>query len=559
MTTLQLDLGRYQADYERVRATLSDNKIIERIHSGDHTVWHPEPTEISNRLGWLTVMDQMQTEVERIQALADTLRDEGYTNALLLGMGGSSLAPEVLSFVFDEGTGIDLDVLDSTDPAMVQGYEDRLDLQKTVFIVSTKSGGTAETLSFFKYFYNRVLATVGGDVAQAGLHFVGITDPGSKLERLGEQHRFRAVFLNDPNIGGRYSVLSHFGMVPATLLGVDVAEFLQRAGTMAERCVTDDDNPALDLGAVLGALAQQGRDKLTLFNSPVLANFGDWVEQLIAESTGKDGTGILPIVGEQIGAPDVYGADRLFVYVKVGDDDTYDSAIDALRSVGQPVVTLAIDGKYDLAGQFFLWELATAVVGHVLGIHPFDQPNVESAKKLARAKIDAYMASGSLEQLPVSAEADGMQVLGSTSADSPQSALAQFIADAQAGAYVALHAYIPMTTSTMDVLTHLQSKIRDVSGLATTIGFGPRFLHSTGQLHKGDAGKGLFVQFTADTPNDLPIPDEVGADASGMSFGTLEMAQALGDRDALLEADRQVLHIRLSAIEDNLKTLIDSL
>ena len=561
MEKLQLTSGRYQEAYEATLAALAENDIVNRIWQRDHTVWQDDPTEIENRLGWLDIADRMQDEVERIQTLASTLTDEGYTNAVVLGMGGSSLAPEVFSYAFDESYGIDLDILDSTDPVMVQSLDDALNLETTLFIVATKSGGTAETLSAFKYFYNRVLAVVGGEVDTAGQHFIGITDPGSKLLDIGEQYQFRDMFVNDPNIGGRYSVLSFFGLVPATLVGVNTSELLSRAQQMAEnnRLEVERNNYAAHLGALMGGLAQAGVDKVTFFNSPILANFGDWVEQLIAESTGKDGKGILPVVGEMIGSPGVYGHDRLFVYIKAGDDDTYDAAIQELKEAGMPVATVLVGGKYDLGGQFFLWEMATAIAGHVLGIHPFNQPNVESAKIMARAKIDAYMSTGQLEELPVALESNGIQVIGDVQAGSAEEAINNFIRQSEPGDYVSVHAYVPMTGATMDILAHLQSSIRDATGLATTIGFGPRFLHSTGQLHKGDGGNGLFIQFTADDAQDVDIPDEAGADESGMSFGTLKSAQALGDRAALLDVNRRVIRFHLSDIDENLRMLVDSI
>ncbi|MEM9952427.1 MAG: glucose-6-phosphate isomerase [Chloroflexota bacterium] len=555
---IHLQLGNYTAAYRETLNALKNQRVMQRIWNHDHTVWQDDPTEITNRLGWLTIMDRMQDNIAHMLQLRNKLESEGYTNVLLLGMGGSSLAPEVFSYAFDESYGIDVDILDSTDPAMVTGYDEVLNLEKTLFIVATKSGGTAETLSAFKYFYNRVLAHYDGDQGKAGQHFVGITDPGSKLEDLSQRYQFRDLFLNDPNIGGRYSVLSYFGLVPATLLGVDIPELLERAQAMAKESQLDDSG-ALHLGAVLGALAKQGRDKLTIFNSLILANFGDWVEQLIAESTGKNGTGILPVVGEAIGTPANYGDDRLFVYIRVGEDETYDAPIQALVNAGQPVVTIDIGGKYDLGGQFFLWEMATAVAGHILGIHPFNQPNVESAKQSARAKIDEYMKTGQLESLPVAVQGDGIQVMGDTTASSPKGAMKNFLAQGTNGSYVSVHAYIPMTEASKAILTDLQTKIRNTTKMATTIGFGPRFLHSTGQLHKGDAGNGLFIQFTADMPNDVDIPDEAGSDESGMTFGTLKSAQALGDRAALLDVNRKVIRFHLSDVDNNLKALIDSL
>ena len=561
MEKMQLDLGQYQSAYDAGLADLESNNIIQRIWGHDHTVWKESPVEIENRLGWLTIMDTMQADVERLQMLASSLENDGYSNVVLLGMGGSSLAPEVLSFVFDESYGLGLNVLDSTDPSMVKNYADILDLEVTAFIVASKSGGTAETLSAFKYFYNLLLDIYHGDKDAVGKHFIAITDPDSKLIGISERLQFRALFINDPNIGGRYSVLSYFGLVPASLIGVDVPELLRRAQEMAgnNNSLELENNFGAQLGAVMGTLAKEGRDKVTIFASPLLANFGDWVEQLIAESTGKDGTGILPVVGELIGSPESYGDDRLFVYIKVADDETYDAAIDSLKQAGHPVVKMNLNGKYDIGGQFFLWEMATAIAGYFLGIHPFNQPNVESAKNQARAKIDEYKETGKLTELPVALSENGIKVTGDVSADSVADALKNFLAQAEDGAYISVHAYIPMTEETMDVLQHLQSKLRDTTKLATTIGFGPRFLHSTGQLHKGDAGKGLFIQLTADDPLDVDIPDEAGSDESAMTFGTLKEAQALGDRAALLDVDRHFIRLHLSDINENLRTLIDSL
>ncbi|MEL7432554.1 MAG: hypothetical protein AAFN11_01280, partial [Chloroflexota bacterium] len=474
-------------------------------------------------------------------------------------------APEVFSNIFSAQTdGLSLDILDSTDPGSVLAYESVLDLDKTLFVVSTKSGGTAETLSFFKYFYNRELEAHGGDKEGAGKHFVGITDPGSKLEGISERYHFRSLFLNDPNIGGRYSVLSFFGLVPAALIGIDVKALLDSADEMAANCAADNcphdsDNRGGRLGAAMGALANEGRDKITFITSPALANYGDWVEQLIAESTGKSGEGIVPVVGEAIGTPDVYGDDRFFAYLRLAGDETHDDAVQNLKDAGHPVVTLNLADVYDVGGQFFLWEMATAVSGYLLGIQPFDQPNVEAAKNLARAKIDEYMETGKLEQLPVAIDDNGIQVIGDVDASTAGDALNAFLADAGEGTYISLHAYIQPTASATEALQALQTKLRDTTKFATTLGYGPRFLHSTGQLHKGDGGDGLFIQIMADMPQDADIPDEAGEDASGMSFGTLKEAQALGDRAALLEVDRAVIRFHLSDINAGLQTLTDSL
>ena len=546
---LTADLGSYQGAVDAALAEMKKQRVIERIWAYDHTVWKPEPTNglvqsaITNRLGWLHTAEIMLENIPRIESLVEEVRVKGYTNVLLLGMGGSSLAPEVFSKVFGAKEGDYeghpyLAVLDSTDPGAVLAHAERLDLSKTLFIVATKSGGTVETLSFFKFFYNRVVEALGKD--RAGAHFIAITDPGSKLTDIAQAHDFRATFLNDPNIGGRYSALSYFGMVPAALIGMDVEKLLNQALTMACNCdscncAIEGDNKGARLGAIMGELAQIGRDKITLATSPEIASFGDWVEQLIAESTGKKSPtgvgGILPVIGEPPGDPAVYGEDRLFVYLQLEDDDTHDAAVQALQDAGHPVVRVRLNDLYDLGGQFFLWEMATAVAGHRLSINPFDQPNVEAAKMLARKMVAEYKEKGALpdvESTPPTAEA-----------------LDQFLAQAQPGDYVALQAYVQPTAETDAALAVLRLRLRDRYRLATTVGYGPRFLHSTGQLHKGDAGNGLFIQFTADDPQDAPIPDEAGSPHSTMTFGVLKTAQALGDQQALLDAGRRVICLHM--------------
>jgi hypothetical protein len=418
----------------------------------------------------------------------------------------------------------------------VLATEQQLNLGKTLFVVATKSGGTAETLSFFKYFYNQVAAELGQD--NAGQHFVAITDPGSKLVDIAEKYDFRAVFLNDPNIGGRYSALSFFGLVPAALVGVDIALLLDRAMIAAcnagdDNCAPVEDNNASKLGAVMGALAQRGRDKITLITSPQLASFGDWVEQLIAESTGKDGKGILPVVGETVGAPDKYGPDRLFAYLRLDGDDTYDAQVKALADAGYPVIQLDLNDLYDLGAQFLLWEMATVVAGNRLGIQPFDQPDVEAAKIQTRKMIAAYQESGTLP------EGETMSLSAAN--------LQTFLNQAQPGDYIALQAYVMPTVETDAALQALRLHLRDKSKLAVTLGYGPRFLHSTGQLHKGDAGNGLFIQITGSMPQDLAIPDEAGRSESGISFGVLKTAQVLGDGAALRQAGRRVIHFHLGS------------
>jgi transaldolase/glucose-6-phosphate isomerase len=554
--------GKYQPEVDTALAEIDQQKVIQRIWEGDYTVWKPDPVEISNRLGWLHIAEALQKEIPRLETLAESVRAAGYTQALLLGMGGSSLATEVFRKTFGAVPGyLDLAVLDSTDPGAVLGYDRELDLAKTLFIISTKSGGTVETFSFFKFFYNQVAEKLG--VEQAGAHFIAITDPGSKLTEVSEQYHFRATFLNDPNIGGRYSALSHFGLVPAALMGVDLKTLLQRAIGMAEYCAKPApaaDNHAAQMGAILGELAKAGRDKLTLVASPAFSAFGDWAEQLLAESTGKEGRGILPVVGEVVGEPEVYGSDRLFVYLRLADDHTYDAPVQALELAGQPIVRLELEDLYDLGGQFFLWELATAVAGYRLGINPFDQPNVESAKVQARKLVSAYQEQGQLPTLKPVLQTENILVFGDVSGDSLPKIWNRFLAQAAPGAYIALQAYIPPSLASDAGLLALRSELRQRTRLAVTSGYGPRFLHSTGQLHKGDAGHGLFVQITADTAEDAPIPDKAGQPASSISFAVLEQAQSLGDRQALLENRRQVIRFHLSQdIQVGLARLIHAL
>jgi transaldolase/glucose-6-phosphate isomerase len=557
-------LGKFQAAVQTALSEIKRDRIMSRIWSRDHTVWKPQPTEITNRLGWLDIADRMIENLRRLHALADEVRADEYTHALLLGMGGSSLAPEVFRTTFGVKEGyLDLAVLDSTDPGAVLAYAAQLDLRKTLFIVSTKSGGTVETLSFFKFFYNRVVALVGEQ--GAGAHFVAITDPGSSLVELAQKYGFRATFLNDPDIGGRYSALSYFGLVPAALIGMDLTTLLDRAILMAcnsDSCNQPDEgnNHGARLGAVLGELANAGRDKLTLILSPAIASFGDWVEQLIAESTGKEGKGILPVVAEPLADSEVYGEDRLFVYIRLADDTSQDAAVQALEDAGQPVVRIHLDELYDLGGQFFLWEMATAVAGYRLGINPFDQPNVEAAKALARKMVAAYHDQGKLPELTPAVQSEGLTVYGDIMADTPGEALRAFLDGAQPGAYIALQAYVQPSTRTDTALRELRARLRDRTQRATTAGYGPRFLHSTGQLHKGDAGKGLFIQLTGDMPRDADIPDEAGQPVSTISFGTLKMAQALGDRQALLDAGRRVIRFDLgSDIAGGIKRLSEAL
>jgi glucose-6-phosphate isomerase len=540
-------LGALQQAVDDTLAKLRDEQVIERIWQRDHTVWKPDPTEIANRLGWLDSPATMPTHLSEIKTVVDAVRQAGYTNALLLGMGGSSLAPEVFSRTFGTEKGyLELNVLDSTDPDAVRQQAERLDPARTLFIAATKSGGTVETMSFLKYFYNRTCEAVGAD--KAGAHFAAITDPGSGLADLARALDFRHIFLNDPDIGGRYAALSFFGLVAAGLIGMDVDMLLERARDMAAQCARSDHNPGALLGATLGVSALAGRDKVTLVTSPPIAAFGAWVEQLIAESTGKEGRGILPVDNETPGPPSAYADDRLFVYLRLHNDDTCDRSIQALIDSGHPVVRLDLRDPQDLGGEFFRWEMATIVAGYGLDINPFDQPDVEAAKVLARTMVEAFQEQGRLPPQKPTFESGAIAVFSETRADSLGEALRDLLARAHnkgGRSYIALQAYLKPDAKTDIALHDLRLALRDQTQMATTLGYGPRFLHSTGQLHKGDAGHGLFVQLTSDASEDIEIPDQPGYSASSISFGVLKTAQALGDRQALLDNQRPVLRIHL--------------
>jgi len=565
------NLGNYQPAVENALADLCKNKIIERIWKHDHTVWKPDPTEITNRLGWLHSPEVMIDPIPEINAFVDEVRAEGFTHALLLGMGGSSLAPAVYRFTFGLRRGdpsdrpyIDLAVLDSTDPGAILAHDRRLDPAKTLYIVSTKSGGTVETFSFFKYFYNRAMYELG--TQKAGAHFVAITDPGSGLQETAKKYNFRKTFINDPNIGGRYSALSYFGLLPAALIGVNLNILLKRTMAMADSCRNenaqlDGENTAACLGVVMGEMAAAGRDKVTIITSPAISAFGAWAEQLIAESTGKEDKGILPVDGENIFSPDGYANDRFFVYLRLDGDSRHDEKVNALIDAGQPVVQFTMQNIYDLGSEFFRWEFATIIGGRRLGINPFDQPNVESAKVLTRQMVAAYENQGKLPDLPPTLRNDGITVYADELSNTAGESLEKFLAKANLGrSYVALQAYLTPSPKAGAALQNLRTKIQTTMRLATTVGYGPRFLHSTGQLHKGDAGNGFFIQFTANMPQDVPIPDEAGSERSSITFGVLKTAQALGDRQALLHARRPFIRFDLGDdVEGGLKKLAEAI
>jgi transaldolase / glucose-6-phosphate isomerase len=536
--------GQLRKAVDAALAELGQADFVRRLWAKDATLWKPDDpqhqAEIKIRLGWLDVMDLMQTRVDELTAFAAGLRPAGLTHALLCGMGGSSLAPEVLRETFGVRDGyLDLAVLDSTDPAAVLAAEARAPVANTLFIIASKSGGTTEPNAMFKYFWEKVRAAKG---EAAGENFIAITDPGTAMEQTALAHGFRHIFRNPPEIGGRYSALSYFGLVPAALLGVDVRELVARGRGMAQACgpiIAADENSAVRLGALMAALARAGRDKLTLIVSGKIAAFGYWVEQLIAESTGKEGLGILPVDGERLGAPEVYGRDRLFVHLRLAASGRQDAAVAALAEAGHPVVVLRLKDAYDLGGEFLRWEIATAAAGAVLGIDPFDQPNVQESKDNTVRLLKAQAASGALPD-------SGGQL--HPAADDFAARLLRHLKLARRGDYVALTAYVHRTPRREKLLRDLQAAIRDRLRVATTVGYGPRFLHSTGQLHKGGANNGVFVQFTDASAAEVPVPGEA------YSFGVLEAAQALGDYEALLTHGRRALRVDLgSEVETGLR------
>ncbi len=534
---------------------ISGDRVIPRIWERDPTVWKEGEDHgrvIANRLGWLDSPASMRREVARLKEFAGAAQREGFRHVLLLGMGGSSLCPEVLRLVFGVGEdAIDVQVLDSTDPDGVRGAAEAIDLDRSLVLVASKSGTTTEVRAFRHYFADRL----GGE-----RRFVAVTDPGTQLEKSARAASFRDVFVNAPDIGGRYSALSFFGLVPAALLGIDVARFLDRGVRMSHSCgscIKTSENPGARLGVFLGEGALAGRDKLTLFFSPEIAPLGSWIEQLVAESTGKEGMGIVPVDGEPTGKPDEYGSDRLFVYSRLrdGSNDDLDRKVAALEKAGQPVARIELEDRYDLAGEFFRWEFATAVAGSILGIDPFDEPNVKESKDRTNEVLEVYRSTGALpEEVPALSE-DSMTLLADKGLilqgiDRIEDALSAHIERASDGDFLAILAYMPPGEEVAAALDAIRSAWAPGPGLASTVGIGPRFLHSTGQLHKGGANTGVFVQITRSIEDDLSIP---GWD---YSFGTLVRAQAEGDLASLIAHGRRVIRIDLRGdLMEGLRTL----
>lgn len=535
-----------------------------RLWNRDPNLWRPEPEHhrvIKNRLGWLDAPGWCKEQIPELEVFAREISEAGFTSVILLGMGGSSLCPEVFRQTFGSAPGFpSLFVLDTTDAATIREIESAVNLESTLFIVASKSGGTIEVMSFYKYFYRKLLDLKG---EKAGENFIAITDPGSSLQKLGEKIKFRRIYLNPVDIGGRFSALSYFGLVPAALIGMDLKKLVESASKMIETCGSDispSENSGFRLGVLLGEMSRKGRDKLTFFLSEPVASFGYWVEQLIAESTGKEGTGILPVEGESIDKSTVYGKDRLFVAISLKGDDTKEAELADLEAAGHPVVRIELEDLYDIGGQFFLWEMATSVAGVILGINPFDEPNVTESKTNTAHLLEEYRLTGSLPAEEVIVQEKGIKIYSppdyrreletSISTESFSAFIQAHFKRVNSGDYLALTAYIQSTPENRQILNDIRLKLRDTLNVATTIGYGPRFLHSTGQFHKGGGDNGVFIQITADSACDLAIPGEP------YSFNLLKSAQAMGDFQSLSTRKRRLIRLHLTQdVESSLNYL----
>lgn len=527
-------------------------KNIQRVWAQDASVW--TGTDEGHWLGWLGIVEEQLAHCAALENFAQEVRMAGFRHTLVLGMGGSSLCPDVLARAFGQHSGFPhLHVLDSTDPTQVATFERTIDLANTLFIVASKSGSTLEPNILKQYFFAQVQKTVG--VQEAGQRFVAITDPGSKMQQVAESDGFRRIFFGVPSIGGRYSALSSFGMVPAAVMGIDVRRFLAQTSEMVTACRVESplaDNPGVVLGTILALSAKAGRDKMTIVASPRIVDLGAWLEQLIAESTGKDGKGVIPVDREPCGALDVYGPDRVFVYIRLtpAPDVTQDETVSALERAGHPVVRIAVNDLYDIGQEFFRWEIATAVAGALLGINPFNQPDVEASKIETRQLTAAYEQTGTLpieaplyegQDLTLFTDEKNAAVLRESILGAPSlvSYLRAHLQRMQAGDYCAFLAYLEMNEAHLALLQAMRQLVRDRKKIATCVGFGPRFLHSTGQAYKGGPNNGVFLQVTCEDANDLSVPGQ------RYTFGVVKAAQARGDFQVLVDRQRRVLRVHL--------------
>jgi transaldolase / glucose-6-phosphate isomerase len=527
---------------------------MQRLWNRDSTLW--TGSDESQWLGWLDITDEQLAQHEQLKKLAKEVQQREFSDVLLLGMGGSSLCPEVLRMTFGRTNHFpNLHVLDSTDPAQVKSFEHQIDIAKTLFIVSSKSGSTLEPNIFKQYFFERTKQVVGA--TKAGSHFIAITDPGSHMQKVAEQDKFLHIYFGRPSIGGRYSALSDFGMVPAAVIGIDTKKFLARADEMKQSCgasIGVEQNPGAMLGIILGTAATSGRDKVTIVTSPKIADLGAWLEQLLAESTGKIGKGIIPVDREELGSPEVYGNDRVFVYVRLqgNEDANQEARLAVLEKAGHPVVRLTMSDIYDLGAEFFRWEIATAVAGSIIGINAFNQPDVEASKVATRDLTSEYEKTGSLPAEKPVLEGGGVKLFTDdknaaelAKAAGPDKSLTGYLkahlSRVKTGDYFAVLGYIQMNAENEQALQSLRMNIRNKKRVATCLGFGPRFLHSTGQAYKGGPNTGVFLQVTCDDSVTLPVPGQK------YTFGVVKAAQARGDFQVLAERGRRALRVHLGS------------
>jgi len=531
------------------------DSMVSRIWAKDATVW--TNADEAKWLGWLDVVDEELDDLQKYRDLQTDIEVGGFKDVLLMGMGGSSLCPEVLFVTFDKQQ---FRILDSTDPAQVKAVEESIELENTLFIVASKSGSTLEPNCFKQYFFEKVAERVGRD--NAGKQFIAITDPGSKMERVARDAGFRHIFRGQPSIGGRFSALSVFGMVAAAAMGLDVEDFLTRTRGMVAACKNEDPqgNPGAMLGVILGICQSQGRDKLTIFASPEIHDLGAWLEQLIAESTGKNGVAVIPVDREPVQPVDVYGDDRVFVHLKVKGSNDLDPEVHEIEIAGHPVVRVELDSIENLGQEFFRWEFATAVAGSVMGINPFDQPDVEAAKIEARKLTDEYEKTGSLPSEEPFFEADGIsmftgddyasELMEAAEEKSLASLLDAHLLNIHDNDYFAVLAYIQMNHQNQELVQSIRDQVLESHAVATCLGFGPRFLHSTGQAYKGGPNTGVFLQITAEDPIDLPVPEQK------FTFGIVKAAQARGDFQVLLDRGRRALRVHLAGgVPDGLRQI----
>jgi transaldolase/glucose-6-phosphate isomerase len=540
-----INLGVYQKAVDKRLKEWNASDFLRRLWSKDPTLWFPQPVlEITDRLGWLDLPALSHTALTEYNSFAEEVKAEGTQHIVLLGMGGSSLAPEMYQQIFGNAPGFPkLIVLDSVHPSALRHVENTINLQKTLFIVASKSGTTTETLSLLRYFWQQIDKR---DVDN-GRQFIAITDPNTPLVDLAKKRGFRRIFTAPPDIGGRYSALSVFGLVPAALIGLDIHKFLDRAWIMSENCafcVPSEQASGLILGAGLGELARHGRDKITFFTSSSIQSLPIWIEQLIAESTGKNGRGIIPIVNEPISTSTDYGTDRVFVHLQTEQDRSpYEESINNLEEMGHPVIRITLTDLLNISQEIFYWEIAVAAAGAVLGIHPFNQPNVQMAKDLAREIMEKAQRGTIIDSAAQTISMDEPQIV--------QEALKQWMAQVRANDYIGIQAYVAPTPEITEILQTIRSVFVSQLRVATTSGYGPRFLHSTGQLHKGGPNSGLFLQFIDEPTQDIPVPETT------FSFGKLIQAQALGDYQALSQLGRRVIRINLKTdVRGNLLTFI---